>query len=491
MTQQEVIKRFMYSLKTTDKTRKDAVSEAVYYAASNKFTNLDNLKNQFLSDIEKTNNAEIFLKKYCGINLNNADTGAITGSDAGSGTVKTASSVVLESGNVSDWDYVAPGSSFTLSSGLKVNLPSDYTVYGHVYHSYADSSKNYWEETKESHSLGENELFILKCLPHWLEASESLIRESYGFTFDGSNCETYEVTFGYDKGVKNNDTSFGGWLARTPNDNYIEGKASKVGIEINLYYYSNLARDNADGKDTIRFQGELDRTIVHEGVHGIMAANDKYASLLSAYITEGLAELVHGVDDTRPAIISLASDANLMQQAIVETKHWADYPTVISGNVTLNAPCYAGGYTLLRYMAKQAATSFKGTDENDSFWIHNDFITIVSGLGNDTIESEGDKNSLTSGAGDDSIIISGANSSINAGTGINLISLTSASQNSLILYGGGSDSIYGTKSTDTLSLSGVTGLHRNNAQRKFDFEYRQRLVDYVNRISSEYCQREH
>ncbi|MBR0061553.1 MAG: hypothetical protein IJP68_08735, partial [Selenomonadaceae bacterium] len=168
----------------------------------------------------------------------------------------------------------------------------------------------------------------------------------------------------------------------------------------------------------------------------------------------------HGVDDTRSAIISLASDANLMEQAIAETKHWADYPTVTSGNVKLNAPCYAGGYTLLRYMGKQAADSyvklFTGTNAADNFETRNDFITIGSAGGNDTIKSDGNKNSLNGGAGADSIIIGGESTTVEGGQDNDEISLTSASKNTLMLYrvGDGNDTIYNSKSTDTLSIDG-------------------------------------
>ncbi|MBQ7704331.1 MAG: hypothetical protein IJT73_02730, partial [Selenomonadaceae bacterium] len=94
MSQQEVIKRFMASLDTTTKSGTAAVDEAINYATSGKFKTTQALINQMLADRENAKSGDDFLKRYCGIDLTNADTGAITGSDAGGSKVKTSTSVV-------------------------------------------------------------------------------------------------------------------------------------------------------------------------------------------------------------------------------------------------------------------------------------------------------------------------------------------------------------------------------------------------------------
>ena len=48
-------------------------------------TSIQTLINQMVEDCKTTGNATKFLKDYCGIDLDNTDTGAITGSDADGG----------------------------------------------------------------------------------------------------------------------------------------------------------------------------------------------------------------------------------------------------------------------------------------------------------------------------------------------------------------------------------------------------------------------
>ena len=49
-----------------------------------------------IADCRACGNADIFLRDYCGIILDNADTGAITGWDAGGLSIKTADNVIGE-----------------------------------------------------------------------------------------------------------------------------------------------------------------------------------------------------------------------------------------------------------------------------------------------------------------------------------------------------------------------------------------------------------
>ncbi|MBR0062506.1 MAG: hypothetical protein IJP68_13625, partial [Selenomonadaceae bacterium] len=75
-----------------------ALDEAIQ--ACSDFESVQAVIDKMKSDIAATNNAEKFLKDYCGIDLSNTDTGAITGSDAGGSKVKTATSIVPESGSL-------------------------------------------------------------------------------------------------------------------------------------------------------------------------------------------------------------------------------------------------------------------------------------------------------------------------------------------------------------------------------------------------------
>ena len=95
MTQQEVIKKFMASLDTTTLSGKAALDEAIK-AATNYFNNIETAIKQMVADSKNAKNSNDFLKKYCGIILDNDDTGAITGKDAGGSKTKTDSSIVPE-----------------------------------------------------------------------------------------------------------------------------------------------------------------------------------------------------------------------------------------------------------------------------------------------------------------------------------------------------------------------------------------------------------
>ena len=63
------------------------------------------------------------MRKYCGINLSNDDTGAITGSDAGGDKVKNAEDIVQESGEA----VYPPSNTFTIR-GLTVVVPDKSTL---------------------------------------------------------------------------------------------------------------------------------------------------------------------------------------------------------------------------------------------------------------------------------------------------------------------------------------------------------------------------
>ena len=119
-TQQDVIKMFMESLDKTNSSGVTALNEAIKYCSGSKYTTIQAVVNQMISDCN-SNSSSTFLKDYCGINLNNSDTGAITGSDAGGSVVKTAESIVPETAN-----FVAyTGKSFT-TNGLTFTLNKNF-----------------------------------------------------------------------------------------------------------------------------------------------------------------------------------------------------------------------------------------------------------------------------------------------------------------------------------------------------------------------------
>ena len=279
MTPQEVIKNFISNLSLTAYTGTTALDSAIRSATNNFFSSLEDLKERFFKAITTVGDGNKFLREYCDIILGNADTGAITGADAGNGKVKTGENVVLGDVNVNDWAEQFGGTTITLSSGVKVVLPSTH---------------------KDGSALTDNDIFLFKCLPHWLEAGFAINDESYGLSFSSTAVDTIYVTLFNENGNA---------LASCGPSGYYnsEGKATRAYLNINLYYYSNLDTTNSNGKDLTSRQTYLSRVIAHELNHGLMAANVKQAYNLPAYITEGTAELVQGVDDSRD-LLSFASD---------------------------------------------------------------------------------------------------------------------------------------------------------------------------------------
>ena len=89
MTQQEVIYNFMQSLDNTELSGRAALDEAIQ--ASSNFQNFEDFKRKFFDDLAAAKNWQTFLVEKCGIILDNDDTGAISGSDAGGSTSKRRS----------------------------------------------------------------------------------------------------------------------------------------------------------------------------------------------------------------------------------------------------------------------------------------------------------------------------------------------------------------------------------------------------------------
>lgn len=301
MSAQSVIKNFMDSLDKTSLTGTDALSEAV--ASVSKFSSWAELINTMVKDCAAYNkDGTAFLKDMCGIILDNDDTGAISGSDAGGNSTKTAESIVPESGS---WNY--PNSSTFTVSGLTVNIQN--------FDSLSDSAK--W--------------IVGALYTWWIKESLSLIKSSFGFSFteSGTSVKTLDVYF-YD--------SSDGKLASSQ---YSRGqKSTELRLNINMHYYNDIDTSNPNGVGSSAALVTLDRTVAHELVHCIMSANVDYYENLPTSFKEGAAELVHGIDDKRPSQIkSLSESSSSLKQAM-------------SGS---GVDAYAAGYIALRYLAKQAA----------------------------------------------------------------------------------------------------------------------------------------
>ena len=275
-----------------------------------------------VNDCAKVNNADHFLRDYCSIILDNADTGAITGWDAGTSIVKTAESIVNEEGAVQTFT----GSEFTVN-GLTIHVPP---------------AQNLPQQT-----------IINGLYTWWAKNSLNLIEQSYGsdYRFDNPNASVNEMTLEF----TNDAISALALIGSTYN--VANGRAVALRLRINMRYYNDLKADNVDGatdfnQGNIR-AGYLDRTLAHEFTHAVMAANIDHFNDLPAYLKEGTAEMTHGISDERSIdMINLAGDPNKLLQSLNPS---ADATEIIVEGV--NAPSYAGGFMLLNYFAKQAVGS--------------------------------------------------------------------------------------------------------------------------------------
>ncbi len=189
-----------------------------------------------------------------------------------------------------------------------------------------------------SHELPKDvqEMIVSALSTEWLENSLDLLEESYGYNFRDGNAAVKEMSM---KFVDEPGNSALAWV--TFNSSGSDGKTSKLELSVNMHYFKDMDThdtSNVNGSSYIQDPGNpghsvggvLDRTIAHELTHAIMASSIAGMSGLPLAVTEGMAELTHGIDDQRNLI-------------------GADPANSASGT---EGP-YSGGYVGLRYMAKQ------------------------------------------------------------------------------------------------------------------------------------------
>lgn len=312
----EVIVSFMAALDTTTLSGKDAVNDVIKTASGGVFSGEDDLIDSFISDLR--NSGSSFLKDFCDIDLDNLDTGAITGADAGGEKVKTAESIVPEEGN--PYGGAIP-SGTSIINGLEVVWP-DSAVYD------ADPSQKSAREA------------ITKALSsQWMKNCLDLVDESYVMNFEESGATVKKID------VKFEDDSGSSTLAYVTS-HFSGSQTTQLDLTINMHYYKSLHLDDPNGSTDDVTAGYLDRTLAHEMTHAVMSANISNFASLPKYLKEGTAELVHGIDDFRKYTIkNLVNNPDEAKSALTASE---------------SAPgddAYVAGYMLLRYFAKQASSS--------------------------------------------------------------------------------------------------------------------------------------
>ena len=442
-TQQEVMKAFMKSLDETELSGRDALDEAIQ--ASSNFKSYSEVLGKFEKDRDATgDNWHRFLVEKCGIILDNKDTGAVSGSDAGGATAKGADDIIPEKGEAK----YPEGSSFTVD-GL--------TIYG----------------IPPKEELTEDQQYIVQGLySWWIRDALALLKESYGLTFTEEGTTNARMQLQFYESTSSNILALVQSISHD-NKNY----ESRI-LKVNMAKFKDMSWDNRRGITSGTGQS-LDRTLVHELTHGIMYSNIKYVDDLPLPIIEGgTAEIIHGIDDEDYAgIVYCVKDKELFTNL-------ARYLDPRSAGVDMGTIPYEGGYIFMRYFLKQAAdTTFdydtyqkKVTVDSDSFATnyfdkvtmtgskaadtitnsgskvsinakngadliknYSSDVTIKTGSGNDTISNEGSNVKITSGAGNDSITNTGSAVKIDTGAGTDLI--VNVGSNVKITSGAGNDSI--------------------------------------------------
>ena len=438
-----IIRKFVKTLVETDKTATEAADEAFKAVGAGTYSAF---KSAFNTARSNYSSYQDFLEQVCGIRLNNKDTGAITGSDAGfSKTQKTAESIMPETAaakELTDAEY----NSFT-KNGLTVNVTYENITDGS---DYRLSNFNYDTETY----LAKQKLITRALYNWWIPEALDLINQSLGVNFtDGRS-------YGNEINIVFGDTSV--------NDRAIEveysydmGLASEITMTIDADQLYNMTADDKNGTlpDTERihivnedgsgwysenYVDYLDRLILEAMTDITLKSNIAYAYKLPKEILYGLCAIVGGYDDA--------------------TDNYYYF--------TANDTTEIAGYGKLRWLAKNYSD---GTPDDDDVsdlpdgLSYNDDTTILTATTTftgdkiDLADFEGtvktvDASALKSGI---EIIGNSLGNSLKGGSGADTLAggastndtLTGGSGKDLFIYSGGNDVITDYASGDKISIN--------------------------------------
>ena len=206
-------------------------------------------------------------------------------------------------------------------------------------------------------------MMVAALFKWWASEALELNEDSYGIGFESDTAKVTDITLSFE--------SLGGNTLALVSSQYRggDGQVSQLQLKINTSYYNTFDPTNKNGVSSSSGAGYLDRTLAHEFTHAVMSTNINNFSYLPQFITEGMAELTHGIDDERGyEIFALAYDASSLSSALSFSSS------------TGNSIAYSGGYMFLRYFAKQAALQTL----NDTFAPDDITATVNLSNGNGT-----------------------------------------------------------------------------------------------------------
>ncbi len=399
-TQQDVIKKFVKAL-GTDATGTDLLDAAVKAASGGRFSSWRELGASYISAVKAYSGTtkvaqKAFLKKYCGIDLDDKDTGSITGSSAGGLLVKTAESIVENSSSA-------------------MSFPTNAVTDNYIR----------WPE-KSSLSVTQQKI-AGRMYNDWIPGSLQLIKESFGIEAR----YTTEVEFQSWYSPKHRDVP----ICYDVYTSFNTMPDPVLYVCTNYYDYFHLENPNGvygfyvGAGDSGNY---LDRMTAHALAHKVLLDNYSNAASLPEEVVEGLIGLVTGIDD-------LAYESSFLWEAnkeyppsntfgVYDYKTYRDYTH--SGNEGVSA------YVLLRYLAKQTATS-------------NVQRTIPAGTSYDTKKTTiTAKNTFTGTI--DARLAATTVSTINAAATTKSVTLRGNTKNNVLRAGSGGNTLRGDKGNDTL-----------------------------------------
>ena len=380
----DVIRKFVQSMANTKLNSRQKLDEAI--KACSGFSSLQEVIDKMVADCRKANNAETFLRDYCGIIYDNDDSGSVLGWDMGGMSIKTKSDLLPE-------------------NSTAISLPTDVN-------SFTRRGLTLTLSTIDKDTLTTTENLVLQGLySWWMEDSLKLIEESYGFSFED---KPYSIPFYF----VNDDTAFG-WAWAGPS------------LTVNMAY-TNFTEDDKTG-------GGLDGTLAHEFTH-VLQCNFNIWSYMPNYMTEGMADITGGGD----GYTELAGNADSLAAYLnVDNTFSEDVNVYTVGNLFwyyLSRQA-ANNYDELKSYSWKDNSVINGTSSSELLTGSGNNQTIDGGAGNDTITAYGNNTEVNGGEGDDYILpgIGAENLTINGGDGNDTV--INETSNILIYGGTGADYI--------------------------------------------------
>ena len=315
-----------------------------------RFSSLRDAVDHFVYDMASvtvTAGATQSLYQNCGIVIGanydyTADTGAITGYNAGNALIKNAQDIVPENALLTQVAYPASTITYHTYTGNDGQTFSFALVYPSSILEVRDdntgiiNAAGYYDT-----SLAQN-TYLQPGQYYYTYPDE------YGYYYVVSYAEAIAGITTMMTGFENFWVTEGLKLAYDSFGLDFNGKTD-IEIEINMPMYAIIDAADPNGNTNVRdgsSQNYFDRTIAHELIHAVMQASGTLKEGMPEFFTEGVAELVHGLDDYDgnyyDVILDLASNPTYLANSL----------PFVEGTGTDEA--YPAGYMFLRYLCRQS-----------------------------------------------------------------------------------------------------------------------------------------